>query len=101
MRELFCDGEAGLASSGLAKQYYDRRGIKCVPGAKEQQAALIDRRGAFIRDMIHSVTSQCEDEGLSIEFKQIFSDFICCGNAMLSINGSTPYTAVTRRARHL
>ena len=46
-RELIMDGEAGLASSGIAKQYYDRHGIKFVPRAKEQQVSHIDRRGVF------------------------------------------------------
>jgi hypothetical protein len=42
MRELIMDGEAGLAASGSAKQYFDRRGIKFAPHAKEQQVAHID-----------------------------------------------------------
>ena len=31
MKELIMDGEAGLAVSGHAKQYYDRPGIQFIP----------------------------------------------------------------------
>ena len=34
MQELVMDGETGLVSSGVAKQYYDRHGIMFVPRAK-------------------------------------------------------------------
>ena len=97
MIELIMDGEVGLAVSGHAKQYYDRHGIQFIPRAKEQQVAHIDRRGALLRDTLHRVTTQCETEGLEIEFKQILSECVFCGNAMLSINGSTPYNAAYGR----
>ncbi|MFM7983192.1 MAG: hypothetical protein ACKPKO_28115, partial [Candidatus Fonsibacter sp.] len=97
MKELIMDGEAGLASSGYANMYYDRHDIQFVPRAKEQQVAHIDRRGALLRDTLHRVTTQCESEGLEIEFKQILSECVFCGNAMLSINGTTPYNAVYGR----
>ena len=76
MRELIMDGEAGLAAAGSAKQYYDQHGIKFVPRAKEQQVAHIDRRGALLRDTIHRVVTQCEAEGLDIEFNHILSDCV-------------------------
>ena len=73
MKELIMDGEAGLAASAHAKQYYERHGIQFIPRAKEQQVAHIDRRGALLRDTLHRVTAQCKTEGLDIEFKQILS----------------------------
>ena len=60
MLELIMDGEAGLASSGIAKQCFDRLGIKFAPRAKEQQVAHTDRRGVLLRDTIHRVATQCE-----------------------------------------
>ena len=96
-KELIMDGEAGLAASAHAKQYYERHGIQFIPRAKEQQVAHIDRRGALLRDTLHRVTTQCKTEGLDIEFKQILSECVFCGNAMLSVNGSTPYNAVYGR----
>ena len=62
MRELIRDGESGIARAELARQYDDRHGIKCVPKAKEQQVAHIDRRGELLRDTTHRVTPQCEAE---------------------------------------
>ena len=76
MRELIMDGEARLAVSHEAKQYYERHGIRFAPRAKEQQVAHIDRRGALLRDTIHRVSTQCEAEGLNVEFKQILNDCI-------------------------
>ena len=73
------------------------KGIQYVPRAPEQQVSHIDRRGALLRDSIHRVTTQCQSEGLTVEFKHILSDCVVCGNAMLSINGSTPYHAVYGR----
>ena len=78
MRELIMDGEAGLVASGYAKQYYERHGIQFVSRAREQQIAHIDRRGALLRDTLHRVTTQCESEGLDIEFKQILNDCVFC-----------------------
>ena len=86
-----------MARAELAKQYYDRHGKQCVPRAKEQQVAHIDRRGALLRDTMHRVIAQCESEGLDIEFKHILSDCVLCGNA-LPINGARPYNAVYGRA---
>ena len=83
------------------KPYYDRLGIKFVPRAKEQQVAHIGRRGALLRDTIHIVTTPCEAEGLSREFKQIRSDRVVCGNAMLSVSGPTPCNALCGRVPHL
>ncbi|MFM7981627.1 MAG: hypothetical protein ACKPKO_20150, partial [Candidatus Fonsibacter sp.] len=91
------DGEGGLAASGYAKHYHDRHGINFIPRAKEQQVAYIDRRGALLRDTLHRVTTQCESEGLEIEFNQILSECVWCRNAMISINGTTPYNAVYGR----
>ena len=101
MRELIMDGDAGLAATGSAKQYYDQHGITFVPRAKEQQVAHIDRRGALLRDTIHRVVTQREAEGLDVEFNHILSDCVLCGHALLSVNGPTPYNAVYGRVPQL
>ena len=73
VKELIMDGESCMARAELAKPYYDRHGIKFVPRAKEQQVAHIDRRAGLLRGTIHRVTTQCQAEGLDIEFKHILS----------------------------
>ena len=40
-------------------------------------------------------------EGIVIPFAQILSEAIFCGNALLSIRGSTPYNAVYGRVPHI
>jgi hypothetical protein len=79
MRELIMDGEVGLAASHEAQQYYEGHGIKFVPRAKEQQVAHIERRGALLCDTFHIVSTQCEAEGLDVEFDKILNDFLLCG----------------------
>lgn len=91
------DGEGGPALSGYAKQYYDRHGIRFAPRAKFQQVSHIDRRGDLLRDALHCVTTQCEVEGLDIEFKHVLSGCMLCRNAMTSTTGSTPYNVVYGR----
>ena len=39
MRELFMDGESGMAASGYAKQSYDRHGIKFIYSSSERAAS--------------------------------------------------------------
>ena len=97
MRELILDGECGMAVDEDAKAYYRHKGITPVPRAPKQQVAHIDRRGALLRDTIHRILEQCKKEGLDAPFKYILSDAVFCGNAMLSINGTTPYNAVYGR----
>ena len=93
MKELIMDEETGLAAKDSAKQYHDQHGIEVVPRAKEQQVAYTDRRGAFLREAVHRVVMQCESEGLDVKFKYILSDYVFSGNALLSVNRSTPYNA--------
>ena len=93
--------KGGVAQSGTAQAYLRHHGIKFVPRAKGQQVAHIDRRGALLRDTIHRVVAQCEHEGLDIQFEMIPSECVSSGNALLSINGSTPHNAVYGRVPQL
>ena len=91
------DNESGLARSDAAKRYFARKGIQLHPRGKEQHAPHIERRGALLRDTIHKIESQIKEEGLTIPFASILADAVFVGNALLSINGSTPYNAVCGR----
>ena len=71
--------------------------MKFVPRAPKQQVAHIDRRGALLREAVHRIVEQCKIEGLTVPFQWVLSDAVFCGNAMLSINGTTPYNAVYGR----
>ncbi len=97
-KELIVDGESGITQSEKALQYLRRRGIKLHVRAKDQHARYIERRGALLRDTIHLVNGQLQEEGLAgVPFESILAEAVFCGNALLSINGSTPYNGVYGR----
>jgi hypothetical protein len=79
-------------------QYLDRRGIEIHPRAKDRRARFIERRGALVRDASRKIESQIKEEGLAgIPFSSLFADAVFAGNALLSVNGSTPYNAACSR----
>ena len=94
MRELIRDGESGIATDEATPNYLRRNGTTYVPRALEHQVSDIDRRGALLRDTVHRVVTQCEQEGITVEFTYIMSECIFNGNALLTINGSSHYDAV-------
>ena len=97
MKELILDGESGIVISELTNTSLRRHGIQLRPRAKDQHAGFVERRGALLRDTVHRIESQLEEEGIVVPFEQILSEAIFCGNALLSIRDSTPYNAVYGR----
>ncbi len=66
--------------------------------AKDQHARHIERRGALLRDTIHRIYGQLQEEGLAgVPFESILAEAVFCGNALLSVNGSTPYNGLYGR----
>ena len=98
MRELITDSEGGIVLSDKTTQYLARKGIKLCPRGKDQHARYVERRGALLRDTIHRIEGQLQEEGLAgIPFESILSEATFCGNAMLTVGGSTPYNALYGR----
>ena len=102
MKELITDGESGIVLSNTTNQYLARKGIKLHPRGKDQHARFIERRGALLRTQIHKLQSQLRDEGMDhMPFQSILAEATFCGNALLTINNSTPYNAVYGRVPHI
>ena len=98
MRELITDGESGIVLSESTQLYLTRQGVKLHPRGKDQHARYAERRGALLRDVIHRIEGQLEEEGLAdIPFECILAEATFCGNAMLTVGGSTPYNALYGR----
>ena len=55
MHEPIVGGEAGSASSGVVKRYYNRLGIMFAPRAKSQLLARIGNRAALQQGTTHRV----------------------------------------------
>ena len=101
-KELIVDGESGIVRSQLTREFLARKGITLVPKGKDQHARHIERRGALLRDTLHKLESQLQSEGIGdVPFLHVLSEAVFCGNAMISINGSTPYNAVYGRVPRL
>ena len=97
-QELITDGESGIVISKRTTEFLHRKGIKLHPRGKDQHARYAERRGALLRDTIHRVESQLSEEGIAgVPFECILAECVFCGNAMLTVGGSTPYNALYGR----
>ena len=79
---------SGMATDETARAYIRGHGVAFIPRALEQHVSHIDRRGELLRDTVHRVATQCNQEGLHVEFN---------GNALLTANGASPFNAVHGR----
>ena len=104
--ELITDGEAGLTSTAaltslqenaLAQKYFLRHNNKCHVRAPNMHARYIERRGALFREVIHKIESQLRKDGIVLPFEAIVAEAVFAGNALLTVNGSSPYNAVFGR----
>ena len=66
--EILCDGEGGISISGSTRARLNRHGIKFYTRAKDQHARYAERRGALLRDAIHKIYSQLNEEGIALPF---------------------------------
>ena len=97
MKELILDGEPGIDASDYTNTYLRRKGIRLNVRAQDQHAQYVERREAICRYVIHRVEEQLKLQGPTYPFDLILSEAIFAGNAMLTVNGSTPYNAVYGR----
>ena len=97
MLELVVDGERGICIAQEMTDYLKQKGIKLRERAPEQHARIIERRGAHTREAMHRIKSQCDEEGIQVPDSEILSEAVFAGNALLSINDSTPYNALYGR----
>ena len=97
-KELITDSESGIVFAERAREYLARNGTKLHPRAKDQHAKYVERRGALLRDTIHRVEGQVREEGIAgLPFECILAECVFCGNALLTVGGSTPYNALYGR----
>eukprot|EP00974_Lingulodinium_polyedra_P057257 5509081-Lingulodinium_polyedra.AAC.1 len=63
-KEFITDNESGIVISDKTREYLARQGTKLWPRAKDQHAKHVERRGALLRDAIHRVEAQLQEEGI-------------------------------------
>lgn len=95
MKELIIDCETAIFKGWETKEYFRRKGISVIIRAPGQHARFVERRGTLLRYVLHKVDAQLEREGITdIPFLQRLSESTFSGNALSSINDTTPYNAV-------
>ena len=62
MKELILDGETALAKGWESREYFARKTIKVTIRAPGQHARLIERRGALLRESLHKIDTQPDQE---------------------------------------
>ena len=93
---LLFDGETAL-DDDEAGDYFRMRGITKRTAAPRQHTRIVDRKIAVLRDTLHKLGSQLDEEGLDVPFNRMLSDAVYALNSLTSINGCSPYTAVLGR----
>ena len=94
---LHMDQEAAVQIGRAFTDYFHRKGIDYRPRAKGQQVPYIDRRGALVREVINKIISQLKVEKIRMPMDQILAEAQFVTNALLTVNGSTPYNALYGR----
>ena len=94
--EFIHDEERGITAE-LTQLLLATHGVKFVPKPDQKHAQYIERRGALLRDTLHRITSELRNRALDVPFPQVLAEAVFAGNALLTVNGMTPYNAVLGR----
>eukprot|EP00971_Amphidinium_carterae_P331793 6465576-Amphidinium_carterae.1 len=97
---MIVDGEKGLASD-TALHWLSSWGVERIPRAPNQHAHLIERHHQILRDLLHKVQSQHDEEGLVSAPQLLLAECVLAKNTMLSIAGESPYHALYGRTPKL
>ena len=93
---LIFDGEQGLKDDE-ARMYFEIKGITKREAAVGQHTRIVDRRTQVLRDTMHKIQSQMSEEGLRVPITRILSEAVYATNALTTVNGYSPFTAVLGR----
>ena len=98
MTELIIDGERALAIGWESGIYFHNKSIKVIIRAPGQHARIVERRQALLRDSLHKIDTNLEKLKITdIPIQHRLSESTFAGNALVAINGCTPYNAVYGR----
>ena len=101
MKKLVLDMETAIYKSFTAGDYLERKGIKYEARAVGQHARYAERRGELFKETVRKIAEQLKKENLNVPLNQIISEAVFAGNALLTVNNTTPYNAVFGRVPHL
>ena len=96
-QEFLMDGEAGIAVSKNAKQFFDQWTTKLTIRSTGKHCHFIEKRGDLLKTQLRKMDTQCKSEGIFVPFSRLLAEAVFAGNALISINATTPYNAVYGR----
>jgi hypothetical protein len=92
------DGESSLTKTLDGASYFSRHGVKMHVRAPGQHAHTIERRGGMFRTTLHAMEEQLERDGITnVPLDVLVGEAVFAGNALVSVNDTTPYHAVYGR----
>ena len=94
--DLYSDGESAL-NCDEAKSELKRLGTTLKVKAPGQHAAIIERRNAVLRHVLHMIEADLKRCGIKIPFDRILGEGIFVSNAFTFYNGVSPTNAHTGR----
>ena len=100
-KELVSDIEGGIWSWQTAK-LVTSHSIELKPRPPGSHANYVERRGALLKDTLNKIATDIQaqkDPILDVDrdIEHVVAEAVYAGNAMLSINGYSPYSAVYGR----
>ena len=96
MGVLVWDGETGL-DDDESTTFFQLRGITKRTAAPNQHTRIADRKIAVLRDTVHKLNTQLVGDGVNVSFVRVVAEATFALNALTSVNGMSPYTAVLGR----
>eukprot|EP00971_Amphidinium_carterae_P349761 6491208-Amphidinium_carterae.2 len=93
---LVSDEESGLHGA-YAADFAERNGLQLRFKAPRQEAAIAERHNQGLREQLHRTETQMQAEGKVAEFKQTLALVTHIKNAVTTIAGYSPFTAVFGR----
>ena len=100
-KEFLMDGERGVAVSHEAKEFFDNHSIKLTVRATGKHCHFIEKRGDLLKTQLRKLDTSCKQEGISIPFPRLLAEAVFAGNALISINQTTPYNALYGRVPNI
>ena len=95
-KEAFHDEERGITAD-LTQLLLATHGTKFIPKPDQKHAQYIERRGALLGDILHKITSELRSRNITVPSPQVLAEAVFASNALLTVNGMTPYNAVLGR----
>eukprot|EP00971_Amphidinium_carterae_P351093 6491908-Amphidinium_carterae.1 len=91
---LIIDEETGFHASRYAADWAQRQHMQLKFKAPRQEAAIIERHNQILRQQLHVIETQLQQEGQMVPLQQTLSQALFAKNSLTTHQGLSPYNAV-------